>query len=177
MITEAPTGGKPAQMVWACVWLDGRGRARRSNLVIMKRDPNAQKRGYSSQSYIEALTKGLLPHYRRSQLFMQDNALIHTSRVVRGFHARYHITCIKWPAYSPDLNPIEHLWFHLKRRMEKFYPQYSNMSVAEEEWDGFCSALKECWRSIPASLIRRLILSMPRRLAACRRARGWQTKY
>ncbi|KAF1923517.1 uncharacterized protein M421DRAFT_75038, partial [Didymella exigua CBS 183.55] len=54
---------------------------------------------------------------------------------------------------------------------------YSNLSVAEEEWDSFYSALKECWQRIPASLIRRLILSMPRRLAACRRARGWQTKY
>lgn len=177
MITEALTDGKPAQMVWACVWLDEQGVARRSNLVIMDRDLDAKKRGYSSKSYMEALTKGLLPHYRRSQLFMQDNAGIHTSRAVRLFHLNHHINCIKWPAYSPDLNPIEHLWYHLKRRMHKYYPQYNSLGTSGAEWDGFCSALKECWRRIPGALIRRLILSMPRRLAACRRAKGWQTKY
>jgi hypothetical protein len=61
--------------------------------------------------------------------------------------------------------------------MFKFYPQYNNYSVAEEEWSGFCEALKECWRSIPKKLIKRLIMSMPQRLGACRRAQGWQTKY
>jgi transposase len=177
MIEAIGTARAPQQMVWASIWLDERGRARRSNLVIMERDLDAQKRGYSAKSYIEALTKGLLPHYRRSQLFMQDGAGIHRARVVRSFLQQHHINTINWPAYSPDLNPIEHLWHALKRRMFKLYPQYNNWSQAQEEWDGFCEALKECWRGIPAKLIKRLIMSMPRRLAAVRRARGWQTKY
>jgi hypothetical protein len=33
----------------------------------------------STKSYIEALTKGLLPYYRYLQLFMQDNVGIHCS--------------------------------------------------------------------------------------------------
>ncbi|KAI1518219.1 Transposase [Pyrenophora tritici-repentis] len=177
MILEYGTSRKPAQMVWASIWLDERGRARRSNLVIMERDSDAPRGGYSAQSYIEALKKGLLPHYRRSQLFMQDGAGIHRSRAVAAFLQDHHINTIAWPPYSPDLNPIEHLWWALKRRMYKHYPQYNNLSQAEEEWDRFCEALKECWRSIPSKLIKRLIMSMPRRLDACRRARGWQTKY
>jgi hypothetical protein len=52
--------------VWAYVWLDEQGVAQRSKLVIIERDPNAKKRCYSSKSYIEALTKGLLPYYRPS---------------------------------------------------------------------------------------------------------------
>ena len=48
-------------MVWGAIWLDERGRALRSNLVIMERDLNAKNRGYSAQSYIEALNKGLFP--------------------------------------------------------------------------------------------------------------------
>ena len=82
MLDPTSTILKPAQMVWACVWLDERGCARRSKLVIMERDPDAKKRGYSAQSYMEALTKGLFPHWRRYELFMQDNAGIHRSRAV-----------------------------------------------------------------------------------------------
>jgi hypothetical protein len=43
MLDPTRTSRKPAQMVWACVWLDERGHPRRSKLVIMKRDPNAKK--------------------------------------------------------------------------------------------------------------------------------------
>ena len=177
MITEVSTSRKPAQMVWALIWLDERGRPRRSNLVIMERDPSAPRGGYSSKSYIKALRQGLLPHWQRSQVFMHDNAPIHTSQESMSFLADHGITPINWPKYSPDLNPIEHLWWHLKKRMYTFYPQYNSYMKSQEEWDGFCEALKECWRGIPGSLIKRLILSMPRRLAACRHARGWQTKY
>jgi hypothetical protein len=49
-------------------------------MVIMERDSNAPRSGYSAQSYMEALTKGLLPYWRRSHLFMQDG-LVYTARV------------------------------------------------------------------------------------------------
>lgn len=62
MLTEVTTGGKPAQMVWAAIWLDERGYPRRSDLIIMQRDPDAPRGGYSAQSYIQALQQGLLPH-------------------------------------------------------------------------------------------------------------------
>ena len=75
---------------------------------------------------MEALTKGLLPYYRRSQLFMQDRAGIHRARVVRSFFQQHHITTLDWPPYSPDLNPIKHMWHMLKRRMYSLYPQYNN---------------------------------------------------
>jgi transposase len=76
----------------------------------MKRDFNAKKRNYSAKSYMEALTKGLLPHYRHLHLFMQDNAGIHQFHAVAAFFREHYITSIVWPAYSPHLNPIEHLW-------------------------------------------------------------------
>jgi hypothetical protein len=62
MITESSTNRKPAQMVWGSIWVDEREHVRRSNLVIMERDSNAPRSGYSAQSYMEALTKGLLPY-------------------------------------------------------------------------------------------------------------------
>lgn len=177
MLTEVTTGGKPAQMVWAAIWLDERGYPRRSDLIIMQRDPDAPRGGYSAQSYIQALQQGLLPHWRPSQRFMHDNARIHTAQVVANFMANHEIQPIEWPPYSPDLNPIEHLWWHLKKLLHLRYPQYNNLSRAEDEWDRFCNALKLCWRSIPGALIKSLILSMPRRLKACIKAKGWHTRY
>jgi transposase len=144
MITEVPTSRRPAQMVWGCIWLDSQGRSRRSDLVIIERDPDAAHNGYSAQSYFKTLRKGLLPHWRRSQLFMQDNARIHTARVVVEFMEEHGITVLDWPPYSPDLNPIEHLWWVLKKMVFKRYPQYSNYSRAQEEWEGFCEALQTC---------------------------------
>jgi hypothetical protein len=103
------------------------------------------------QRFATCTVPRLLPHYRRARLFMQDNAGIHRSRAVAAFHQEHHITSTPWTAYSPDLKPIEHLWWVLKRRMLKPYPQCSNYSRAQDEWDSFCGALKECWYSIPGT--------------------------
>ena len=72
-------------MVWASIWLDERGRVRRSPLVIMERDPNAARTGYSANSYIEALEEGLLRNYHPGERFMQDNARIHTAKKTVDF--------------------------------------------------------------------------------------------
>jgi transposase len=96
-------------MVWASIWLDEWGQVQRSNLVIMERDSDASRGGYSTQSYIKTLTKGLLPYYRHLQLFIQNGADIHRSRVVATFLQEHYINMVAWPPYSPDLNPIEHL--------------------------------------------------------------------
>src|SRR5690242_10071341 len=97
--------------------------------------------------------------------------------VVREFLETYGIHIIEWPLYSLDLNPIEHLWWALKRLLYKQYPQITTISYTKEDWDQFTEALKDCWRRIPSRLIEKLILGMPRRLNACRQARGYQTRY
>lgn len=177
MIEETVISRSRAAMVWASIWLDRRGRVRRSPLVIMPRDPAARRKGYSAWSYIEALREGLLCNYHAGDIYMHDNAPIHRARQSLDFLAEHGIQPIEWPRYSPDINPIEHLWWSLKRELHKRYPNMGDLGDGDEDFETFCAALKDCWRRIPDSLIRKLILSMPRRLLALRRARGYQTKY
>lgn len=63
-------------------WLNECETDRQAPHAITKRDNNAPHSSYSSQSYIEAhQNKVSFPLGKNNQLFMQDNAYIHTSRI------------------------------------------------------------------------------------------------
>ena len=160
------------QMVWASFWYN-----EQSELVIMERDYEADRQGYSSVSYTEALKEGLLPIYDAGDPFVQDNAPIHKSYFTQEFFESHGIWVLDWPANSPDLNPIEHLWWSLKKMVLKLHPELENMGNSKADWRALRDAIREAWNRLPVALFRQLVDSMPRRLAAVRKSRGWQTKY
>ena len=103
--------------------------------------------------------------------FQQDNDPKHTSGIVSTYLSE--VLCIKdyilkWPPYSPDLNPIENLWADLKKRAEK----HNATNVEELE-----KAVRQEWKETDKDLCEKLVASMPKRLAQLVEYEGGPTGY
>ena len=68
----------------------------------------------------------------------------------------------------PDLNPIEHLWEHLKKDKTKYV-----ITSQDTLWN----AINECWNNLKPEIIHKLIEFMPKRVSAVLKAKGGYTKY
>ena len=103
-------------------------------------------------------------------IFQQDKDSKHTSRRATRWFEDNGIEVLDWPAQSPDLNPIEHLWDHIKRRLSNYERVPTSM---HELWN----RVEVEWNSIPVEECTKLIESMPRRIVAVLKAKGGHTKY
>lgn len=160
MVPTVKHGGGSV-MVWGCMSADGVG-----NLVFID--------GKMDQYvYKNILRQNLLSSARKLNLesdfvFQQDNDPKHTARSVKQWMANNIENVLEWPAQSADLNPIEHLWDHLDRKIH----ENTVSSLAELK-----NVIKSEWEKIPASVTSKLVESMPRRLQAVRASKGFPTKY
>ena len=92
----------------------------------MERDPSSPRNGYLARSYIDALEQALLPIYKPGRFFQQDNAKIHVVHVTQEWFEEHGIWVIDWPAYSPDMSLIEHVW---KAQKGILYRAYSDIHL------------------------------------------------
>lgn len=154
--------GGGSLMVWGCMSGRGVGRLYRCEGSM------------NQNQYLMVLNEYMLPS--RADLygtnaqftFQQDNAPCHTAKRVTDFLQDSGVQVFRWPAQSPDLNPIENLWKILGMKVHERKPATLN-----ELWH----LLTTAWQDISAEVVRNLVNSMPSRCRAVIKAKGGHTKY
>lgn len=152
--------GGGSLMVWGCFSKFGVG-----NLVKIDGRMTAA-------SYVDVLSENLATSAEKMHLgsfiFQQDNDPKHTSRLATRFFEENDIEKLNWPAQSPDLNPIEHLWSILDSRIPK---------ISRTNLESFFLEMRRQWVNIPSEILENLVRSMPKRLRAVIQSKGGNTNY
>ncbi len=144
--------GGGSVMVWGCMSAAGTG-----ELQFIEGTMNANM-------YCDILKQSMIPSLRRlgrRAVSQHDNDPKHTSKMLR-------VKVMDWPSMSPDLNPIEHLWGILKRKVEE--RKVSNIHQLHD-------VVMEEWKRTPVATCEALVNSMPKRVKAVLENNGGHTKY
>ena len=87
-------------------------------------------------------------------MLVDDNAAPHRANIVHEYLIGEDINQFQWSSYSPDMNPIEHMWNELGYRLEGVHPQ----SQTHQELG---QALHNLWEAIRIEWTRALVDSLP----------------
>ncbi|KAG1050564.1 hypothetical protein G6F43_007173 [Rhizopus delemar] len=110
-------------------------------------------------------------HQKRDFIFQEDGASCHIGGCARWWKETHQTRGFEyWLAESHDLNPIEHVWNALERRIERKRSSVKNLEQLK-------AALREEWERMDDEFADRLVRSMKRRYEAVIKAKGGATEY
>ena len=122
----------------------------------------------NSTKYIQLLENYISP-VSRNRIHQQDRAPCHESKMTREYLSTNDIiTLDPWPPLSPDLNPIENLWFILKKAVRERHPK---------TLQDLRTFTKEEFEKLDTDYLKKLAGSMVKRLREVIRNKGKITKY
>jgi hypothetical protein len=146
-------------MVWGAISYGSR-----STLVVIPRTLTANV-------YVSLVIQPVVLPFMSSipgGVFQQDNARPHTAVVTQ--RALQGVDMLPWPARSPDLSPIEHIWDIIGRQLQRHPQPALTVPVLIDQ-------VQQAWNSIPQTDIQHLYDSMHARLYACIQNSGGYTGY
>ena len=149
-------------MVWGGISLRGK-----TNLVIIEGNLNALR--YRD----EILDPVAIPYLRNlgpNAILQDDNARPHRARIITEYLQNLGVERMEWPAMSPDLNPIEHLWDQLGRAVYARVTHGTTLADLKQ-------MLVEEWDAMPQQNVAKLVSSMRRRCHAVASVFGNTTRY
>lgn len=153
--------GGGSVMLWGCFASTGTGNLQRIEGIM------------DSVRYQDILAKNVNPSVKKLKLgrhwtFQQDNDPKHTSKSTKAWLEKKGWKVLEWPSQSPDLNPIENLWWDLKKAVAARRPT----SIADLE-----TIAQEEWAKIPTERCEKLVRGYSFRLQEVIAANGCCTKY
>ncbi|GBN48829.1 Transposable element Tc1 transposase [Araneus ventricosus] len=162
-VCEIDHYGGGALMVWAGIMLDGR-----TPLHVFERGTvtGVRYRDEILEPYVRLFRGAVLPEF----ILMEDNARPHRALLVDEFLESEDIRRTDWPARSPDLNPIEHVWDALRRAIATRKPPPRTIQEMK-------TAFLNEWDQLPQEMINCVISSMKSHCKACITVRGDHTPY
>lgn len=160
-------------MVWKCFYGNTHGTF---SPIIVK--------SFNSKLYM-LLLQYLVPVMTRisktlgtTPLFMQDNSKVHTAERTKEWLADMEYQLEVHPRYSPDLNPIEHVWKEMGQRLQEHYSDIKDTPGGTEKVKArLAEVLPLVWDSIPEEFLDKLWRLMLARVEVVIEARGWYAKY
>ena len=98
-------------------------------------------------------------------IFQQDNASVHTPKIVEEWFGKQPFCVLEWHVQSPNLNSIEHIWILLKWQLNSYSSPPSGIFKL---W----ACVQEVCNSISLEECKRLYASMPNQIAIVLGAKG-----
>ncbi|GFU92685.1 transposable element Tcb1 transposase [Trichonephila clavipes] len=162
-VHESVRFGSGVVLLYRGISIDGR-----TDLYIIRDGPLTARR------YSDEILRHIVVPYAAAIgddfILMDDNCKSHRANLVEDFLFEERIVRMELPASSPDMNPREHVWDALGRRVAGHQPPPQTLQEMER-------ALLEEWNRIPQLVINSLIDSMLQRCSALLAVHGNHTLY